>query len=217
MEFLLCQLILYDSFFSFSWTLSLKNPFPLSMLLFPLVYFSKPSKNSYSTLSPPSPLLFDHFCFLIVWELVKTNKSLVSWKVLEEKIVFLFDHLVFLFFSFFSFIFLPFFSFFFFLSFYSSFLFSLFFSFFLLPLFSPSSFFFSFFFYYYYNFFFFLNPHTIQVFKIVERMSWKKASGSHGLLKPMDYSKLEQPHYFNKETRKKHYYCWKLILKPNQQ
>ena len=61
---------------------------------------------------------------------------MVSWKVLEEKVVFLFDHLVFLFLSFFSFVFLPFFSFFFFLSFYSSFLFSLFFSFFLLPLFS---------------------------------------------------------------------------------
>ena len=70
----------------------------------------------------------------------------MSWKVLEEKIVFLFNHLVFLFLSFFSFIFLPFFSFFFFLPFYSSFLFSLFFSFFLLPLFSSSSFFFSFFF-----------------------------------------------------------------------
>ena len=65
MEFLLCQPISHDFLFSSSWTLSPKNPFPLLMLLFPPVCFSEPSKDSYSTLSP-SPLLFDHFCFLTV-------------------------------------------------------------------------------------------------------------------------------------------------------
>ena len=93
-------------------------------------------------------------------------------------------------------------------------------------LFFSSSSFFSFFFFLFFFFFLlllsflkisFLNSHTIQVSKIVGKMSWKKASGSYGLLKPIDYSKLEQPHYFNKKTRKKYSCYWELILKPNQQ
>ena len=137
MDVLLCQSITHDSFSSSSWTLSPKNPFPLSTLLLPPVCLSEPSYED-SFYSPPSPLLFDCFCFWTVRELVKTNKSLVSWEVLEKKVVFLFNHFVFLFFFlfflsffslFFSFFFLPFF-----LPFFSLF------SFFLLPLFFPSSF-----------------------------------------------------------------------------
>ena len=62
MEFLLYQPIPHDFLFSFSWTLLPKNPFPLLMLLFPLVHFSEPSKDSYSTFS----LLF-HLYYLIIF------------------------------------------------------------------------------------------------------------------------------------------------------
>ena len=62
MEFLLCQPIPHDSLFFSSWTLSPKNPFPLSMLLFPSVRFSKPSKDSYSTLS-----FLLHLYYLIIF------------------------------------------------------------------------------------------------------------------------------------------------------
>ena len=111
------------------------------MLLLPPICLLEPLyENSFY--SPPLPLLFNHFCFWTVKELVKTNKSLMSWEVLEKKVVFPFNHLVFLFFFFFSFFFLPFFfflfSFFFFFLFFLPF-FSLF-SFFLLSLFFPFSF-----------------------------------------------------------------------------
>ena len=62
MEFLLCQPIPYDSLFSSLWTLLPKNSFPLSILLFPPVHFSKPSKDSYSTLS-----LLLHLYYLIIF------------------------------------------------------------------------------------------------------------------------------------------------------
>ena len=65
MEFLLYQPIPHDSFFSSLWTLSPKNPFPLLMLLFPLVCFSEPSKDSYSTLS----LLYLYYLIIFVFQL----------------------------------------------------------------------------------------------------------------------------------------------------
>ena len=142
---------------------------------------------------------------------------------MKRRLCFCLIILFFFFFLFFLLFFFPFFlSFFFFLfilSFYSFFFFP-FFSFFFFLLLLFSLFFFFFFFFLLLLLFlkiFFLNSHTMQVSKIVERMSWKKASGSHELSKPMNYLKLGQLHYFNKKTRKKHYCYWELILKPNQQ
>ena len=77
MEFLFYQPIPYNFFFSFLWTLLPKNPFPLSMLLFPLILFN------WALLVLRKPLQ-DHYRNLLFIEAMRIDALKASGAISEQ-------------------------------------------------------------------------------------------------------------------------------------